>query len=470
MEFPRREPDINSSKGVSAIEELIENVLETRFEDFDGVTIEQAKARIIDVIGCLIAGVKAPGNTALVELVRDWGGKEEATILVHGVKALCQNVAMVNCIMARSYDYEPNTALVDGKITPSHLSGTTIMTAITVGEMAGVSGRELITAILAGENMATRILAAAHSEKRLDSIGTVNVFGATAIAGRLIGLNKSQMMNAMGICLDHVTGHYQNVWDRTHSFKLSQGLSARSGVFSAQLAKKGWTATKDALLGKFAYYYLHFNDINDINILTNDLGEKYYTDAHFKPYPSCRYNHGPVECVLSLMSNHQIHVENIKEVNVYVSRSGLQAAVSKPFNVGDSPYVDSLFSYQYAVANTLLRKSIKLEHFSDEFICNAEIDSIISKINLAELPNAELLEAKVDIVMNDGRILSEYVEAPKGDQDKNPMSKDEILAKFWANVEFSNTLKKGNAEKSLRLLDKLEEVEHIDEIIKFLVA
>ena len=434
------------------------------------MTIEQAKTRIIDVIGCLIAGVNAPGNTALVELVRDWGGKEEATILVHGVKALSQNVAMVNCIMARSYDYEPNTALIDGKIIPSHLSGTTIMTAISTGEMAGVNGQELITAILVGEDMASRILAAAHSEKRLDSIGTVNVFGATAIAGRLIGLNKDKMMKAMGICLDHVTGHYQNVWDRSYSFKLSQGLSARSGIFSAQLAKKGWTATKDALLGKFAYFYLHFDDINDIDILMKNLGEKYYTDAHFKPYPSCRYNHGPVECILSLIGKHQIEAENIKEVNVYVSRSGLRAAVSRDFSVGDCPYVDSLFSYQYAVANTLLRKGIKLEHFSDEFICDAAINSLISKINLAELPDAELLEAKVDVLMNDGRILSEHIETPKGDQDKNPMSKDEIFAKFWDNVEFSNTLKKGNVEKLLRLLNKLEEVDRIDEIIQLLVA
>jgi len=470
LEYRRRELDISRSKCVSAIEELIVNVLETRFEIFDSVTIEQAKTRIIDVIGCLIAGVKAPGNTALVELVRDWGGKEEATILVHGVKTLAQNVAMVNCIMARSFDYEPNSALIDGKIIPSHISGTTIMTAMTIGEMVGVNGQELITAILVGEDMASRILAAASSEKRLDSIGTVNVFGATAIAGRLIGLNKFQMMNAMGICLDHITGSYQNVWDRTYSFKLSQGLSARSGIFSAQLAKQGWTATEDALLGKFAYYYLYFKDINNIDILSKDLGKIYYTEAHFKPYPSCRYNHGPIECILSLIRKHQIKAENIKEVNVYVSRRGLQAAVGKSFNIGDSPYVDALFSYQYAVANTLLRKCIKLEHFSDELICDPNINSLVSKINLAELPNAELLEAKVDVIMNDGRILSEYTEAPKGDQDKNPMSKDEILAKFWANVEFSNTLKKGNAEKLLLLLNKLEDVDRLDEIIQLLVV
>jgi 2-methylcitrate dehydratase PrpD len=462
--------DTGITECASATEELVVNILGTRFENFDSAVVEQAKIRIIDVIGCLLAGVKAPGNTALVELVRDWGGKEEATILVHGIKALCQNVAMVNCIMARSFDYEPNTAMVDGKIVPSHISGTTIITAMNTGEMAGVNGRELISALLAGEDMASRILAAASSEKRLDSIGTANVFGATAIAGRLIGLDKSQMMNAMGICLDHITGHYQNVWDRTYSFKLTQGLSARSGIFSAQLAKTGWTATKEPLLGKFGYYYLYFKDIDNIDILTKDLGKKYYTEAHFRPYPSCRYNHGPIECILSLTGKHQIETEKIKEVNVYVSRRSLQAAVSRDFNSEDSLYAYSLFSYRYAVANTLLRKGVRLEHLSEDSIRDAKIDSLIGKIHLAELPGSGLLESRVDVVMNDGSIFSEHIEAPKGDQEKNPMSRDEIIAKFWSNVEFSNTLKKKEAEKLLQLLNRLEELDSLDEVIRLLVV
>jgi len=122
--------DMQSPTKSTPLERLTANVLETRFENFDQSTVENAKARIIDVIGCLIGGANAPGNSELIDLVRDWGGKEEATILIHGGKAPAHNVAMVDSIMARSFDFEPVSPLVDGTSMPGHISGTTVMTAM----------------------------------------------------------------------------------------------------------------------------------------------------------------------------------------------------------------------------------------------------------------------------------------------------------------------------------------------------
>jgi 2-methylcitrate dehydratase PrpD len=461
---------MNEPHKTTAVEELVADILDARFESFDETILNSTKNRIIDTVGCLVAGANAPGNLELVNLVRDWGGKEEATILIHGGRALAQHAAMVNSIMARSFDSEPNTAVVDGVLIPTHITGTTVMTAIAMGEMTGANGRELITAMLAGENLASRILATASSRKRVDSIGTGNVFGATAIAGRLLGLNRLQMRNALGISLDHVTGSYQNVWDGTYSFKLSQGLAARSGIFSAQLARKGWTATEDPLLGKFAYYYSHSDDLTNVDILTKDLGKKYYTEAHFKPHASCRYNHGPIECVLSLINKHDIKAEDIKEVVVYVSRRSLEATVARPFSIGEFPYANALFSYQYTVANAFLRKSVRPEHFSEESIRDPEVNAFIGRIRIAELPGAELLASKVEITMNGGRKLSESIDTPKGDQDRNPISKDEIISKFRANVDFSGAVTKKNAEELLKLLDKLEELQNLNEVIELLVV
>ena len=127
-----------------ATEELIANVLETRFENFDQATLENAKARIIDVIGCLIAGANAPGNPGLLNLVKGWGGRKEATILIHGSKLPAHNAAMVNSIMARSFDFEPVGPIIDNVLVPTHIGGTTVTTAITMGEMKNVSGREVL--------------------------------------------------------------------------------------------------------------------------------------------------------------------------------------------------------------------------------------------------------------------------------------------------------------------------------------
>ena len=97
------------------IEELARHIQESDFRAINAETIEHAKNRIIDVVGCIIGGVNAPGCEMLVDLVKEWGGREEATIAVHGVKAPAHNVAVVNCVMGRSYDFGPVMAYVEGK-------------------------------------------------------------------------------------------------------------------------------------------------------------------------------------------------------------------------------------------------------------------------------------------------------------------------------------------------------------------
>lgn len=71
----------------SAIKALSANVIETQFDDFDKSTIDLAKNRIIDVVGCAIGGANAPGNVELVGLIKKWGGAKEATIWIHGGKS-----------------------------------------------------------------------------------------------------------------------------------------------------------------------------------------------------------------------------------------------------------------------------------------------------------------------------------------------------------------------------------------------
>ena len=68
-------------------EELAANVIQTHFDSLDKETIERAKWRMIDAIGCLIDGANGPGCRMMVDLVKKWRGAEESTILVHGVQA-----------------------------------------------------------------------------------------------------------------------------------------------------------------------------------------------------------------------------------------------------------------------------------------------------------------------------------------------------------------------------------------------
>lgn len=470
-------------EGVSArtaIEALAGNVLNTRFEDIDGETVENTKKRILDVIGCAIGGANAPNNSALIRLVKDWGGKKEAVILAHGIRVPACHAAMVNCIMCRSFDWEPLGAIIDGKSYPGHTSGTTVPTAITLGESRGVSGRELITALVAGDDVAERVYAATEHpwnrslENRMgtkrgptfDSWGTMPSFGAAAIAGRLLGLNGLQMRNAFGIVINLISGAGGGLWEGATTFKLSQGSSARSGIFAAELAKGGWTGIKDPLLGRGGYYDCYTPGCDYPEILTRDLGRKYHVELLFKPYPGGRPTHTPIDAALALVRKNDVNVDDIEKVTLRLSPPTRWGHYMKPYKVGDYPTGDALFSYKYSTATALVRKSVKADNFTEESIRDPRVQTLIGKIEFADMDKDDGVE--LELKMKDGRTLSEYVREATGALP-SPLSRDALVAKFMGQVEFSQTVSREDAEKLVELLDKLEEVDNIRKVIKLAV-
>ena len=95
----------DSYDGKAVLEAFTSNVLNTRFEDIDEVTISNEKYLILDMIGCAIGGAIQPDTAAMVKMIEGWGGKKEATVLGHGVKAPVHDVAFANCLMGRAFDH-----------------------------------------------------------------------------------------------------------------------------------------------------------------------------------------------------------------------------------------------------------------------------------------------------------------------------------------------------------------------------
>jgi len=454
------------------LENMSDNILSTVFENFDQEKLENAKYRLIDVLGCVISGANASGNLALVDLVKAWGGREETTIFVHGGKVPAHNAALVNSVMARSYDFEATQARVDGVNIASHISGTTVTTALALGEVKEINGKELITALLVGDDMACRVLAASGFGFTLgwDNVGTVNALGATAIAGRLLGLTQKQLQNAFGIVLNQLAGSFATIWDGAGAFKLVQGLSARNGIFSAELAKVGWTGPKDALLGKFGYFNLYTEGCSNPDILIKDLGKSYHTEVTYKPYPGCRANHTAVDCALNFVAKYDLQIDEIERITLQVPSAVREMFVGQPFIIRDVPQIDAGFSLRYCVANILLRKNITLEHFQDALIRDPRIKIITDKIAIEELDNLEIQTRKagLKVKMKDGKEYYADAAFPKGDPVLNPLSKEEVKEKFMNNIAFSRTISEENAEKILFVLEHLEEVDKITELVKLL--
>lgn len=266
--------------------------------------------------------------------------------------------------------------------------------------------------------------------------------------------------------LNQMAGSFQNIYDGVHSFKLPMGLAARAGIFSAELARKGFTGPKEPLLSKHGYFNLYCRN-HDPEILTRNLGKKFYADGTFKPYPACRSTHAAIDGALKLAHTHNIKPDNIDEVTVNVTAAARDMFVGQPFEIGDVPQVNATFSLQYTTANALLRKSVRLEHFTEEYIQDKRVLELVRKVKvLGTIPAEKPLAAEVAVTMKDGVRFSAFVDVPKGDGISNPLSKEELKEKFRANVSFSQTVSAERAEKALGMMEALEDVSHVAEIIK----
>jgi 2-methylcitrate dehydratase PrpD len=465
--------------GPETIEALSNNVLKTRFEDLELAVVNNTKRRILDMIGCGIGGSNAPGNAVLAEMVGKWGGKGNATLLGYGYKAPADLVAMVNCIFGRSFDWGPLVIIMDdGERHASHNSETTVLTAITVGASQGIGGKELITALVAGDDLVARVQIGSgggHPGRRgtgplgrsggFDEWGTKTTFGATAIAGRLFGLTGFQMKNAFGIAINMMAGAGGGLWEGANTFKLSQGTAARSGVNAAQLAGGGWIGISDPLTG---YYNTFTGGITRPDMITAELGKKYYVEVVFKPWPGGRPTNAATQLAISMAEKYDIKPDDV-EVAIYRTSPGIATAAhyTKPYKVGHYPPGDALFSFVYAVANGLSTRASKGENFTEEGIRNPQTQALVKRVTLETLDKTEGVE--LELRMKGGRKYIEYLRTAVGDPS-NPLPREGLIEKFMNQVEFSQKVTRNNAEKIIEMVEKLEEVDNIQKIIDLAVT
>jgi 2-methylcitrate dehydratase PrpD len=453
------------------LHKLIAHCQNTMYEDLDSATIEAAKLRLIDVIGCAIAGSRSSSTNILLNVLESWAVKGESTVFTRSTKLPVALAAMANSVMSRSYDYEVSGLNIEGKLIASHISGTTVPTALSLAESLGANGRDLILSLVLGDDIASRIHAASGYtlDSGWDCAGTVNAFGAVVIAAKLMGLTDEEFLNAFGIVINQIGGSFQSIWDGAHAFVLTQGSSAKNGILSAQLAKYGFTGVRDFLFSKYGFFHLYGGDC-DFEMLTKNLGKKFYADVRFKPYPSCGGNDAAINCALNIKGRAEINPERISEVILSVTPWVLDSFVSQEFRLSSFPFGSACFNLSYTVASALVRGNSGLENFTDDKITMPEVISLAKKVKIqGNLPAEKGRRATgMRVVMDNGDAFEEYMDAPQGDPLEKPLPRGVIEAKFRKNVAFAGSLKPESRDSLLEVLTSAENLENCRRITELM--
>jgi 2-methylcitrate dehydratase PrpD len=185
----------------SKAEVLADYVTKTKFEDLPAEVVTHAKKIVMDNISCGLGGRKTLEGDVLVNIAKEMGGKPQATIIGDATRVSCEQAAQVNRVITNMLDYD------DDCLNPNigHMSSLLVPVALAIGEYANVSGKDLITALVLGYEVINRLREAVDPSEeaflktfeKIDFSGLA--FGATTVAGRLLGLNAEQMTNAYGL-------------------------------------------------------------------------------------------------------------------------------------------------------------------------------------------------------------------------------------------------------------------------------
>ena len=422
---------------------------------------------ILDTVGTALAGWEAPGIPQALRLMKRWGGAPEATVWTYGVRLPCPNAAFVNSAMVHALDYDDvhfSSVL--------HLMSSMLPASLATAEFANASGRELLSAVALGIEVATRAGNVAKEQGMnfgyLPS-STVGIFGTTAACCRLLGLSVEQTVNALGITYAQSSGSRQALLDRTLTKRLQPAFAARSALWSAFLAADGITGPHRALEGEAGFFKLYVGcEPPDIERLmpANDYWE--VERVSIKPYPSCGANHRTTQAAIALAQEEDLDPNEIDEVHVNVGYKDVWF-VGAPWEIGADPQVDAQFNLRYSAALGLIRRRAGLREYAAEQVVGDQLVSdLAKKIEIREIPNTKHLrtdqvEVTVTVVTTDGRNLSRSAIDLKGHW-QNPFSDQELVAKFDECVDFARIW---SDTRRSAMLDAIENLATADNVSHF---
>jgi 2-methylcitrate dehydratase PrpD len=452
---------------MKAEEKLIDFISHTKFEDIPQAALKTVKNQLMAVAGTTLAGATEDGCEQAIRLYKDLGGKKEATILVHGGKIPAHDAAFVNATMARAVDF------CDAIAPGPHIGAALIPASLALVELVGgVNGRDFLTDLAVGAEVAARLNLSEAAYDGFDPTGICVIFGATSAASRILGLSKEEMRNALALAFNRCGGSFQNNIDGCLGVRFVQGWVSQGAVFCARLASKGITGPKNFLEGVYGYLHLYGRGLFKGEEILADLGKRYaLQNIVFKKYPSCGLTQGPTDVMLRLMAEENISAEDIDQVQISVPPFA-HKLVGHEFKIGENPKVDSQFSIQYCIANALVRGSSRLEHFEEKQVRDEKVLGLIKKIRVI---SDKAMEARghtpldMHVRTRDGRELFRQLDLAPGFPG-NPLSEEDHEKRFQDCLDFAKKpVSRERATQIVSLIRGLERAEDARKLVEMLL-
>ncbi|MGH3065883.1 MAG: MmgE/PrpD family protein, partial [Gaiellaceae bacterium] len=336
--------------------------------------------------------------------------------------------------------------------------------ALAAAESLGASGRDVLAAVVAGNEVVCRIGMAASGEfhrRGFHPTAICGVFGGVAAVARVSELDAPATTRALGIAGSFAGGLFAYLADGTPTKPMHPAWAAHGAHLAVALARHGAAGPRSVLEGKFGLYHAFLGAREgeiDIAAQLSDLGTRWETPRiAYKAFPVCHFMHGSLGAAAEGAGGRTFAPEEIDDVVVTVPRAGV-SLVLEPADSKIAPRseYEGKFSLQYSIASMLVRGHVAVSDFTDEAIADEDVLAVARRVRYEtrDYPSyPQAFPGGASVRLADGTAFEADFPYQKGGPE-NPLSTDEVRAKFRENAALAlSDEAAGRLEEAILTLD-----------------
>ncbi len=456
---------------LTAALQLAEPLARLRFPDLSATDVKHAKVILASTLASAAAGTQIESARIIRDLAKQQGGAAEATLWFDGAKLPAVLAARANAMLSDS------AASDDSDLrNVAHIGTCLTAVGLALGEKTGASGKDLLTAMVAGYEAAGRIGEALEASSPMGSAGAISgtvgrgfhassivAFGGTVAAAKLLGLTPEQMAQAINTTATSVGGLAisTNSWAREYH----AGNAAQTAVNAARAASRGYTVNPDMLENKGGFLAVLSGGKADATPLTRASDTRQISRfLAVKLVPGAHALHPAVEAAIQAAREANSPPDQIAKILVAGPQAALVAA--KP----PKDMIEAIHSLSYYLASAVIEKDFSWIDAAPERINRPGIARLIGLVERDPSPPAVRYQwgwgATVTLVTTSGARFSSTVDAPRGSAPRG-IEWPDIDAKYRALMPESK-LPPARAEQALKLIHDFDQATRVAQLTTLL--
>jgi len=405
------------------IERLAQFVAQTQLEDIPEPVQRHAKLVFLDTLGVILAGSERPEVQQLRERLAATAGTG-ATVLAHGWPTYDpRTAALLNGVAGRAIELCEGLRLISGQAAMQVLPGV-----LASAEPAGRTGREMITALVLGYEVAGRLATGFTARPLAHQNGQVSLLAAAAGGARVRGLSAAEVSRSMRIATTLLlTPSYTNAVAGATALNVAGGMSGFVGALAPELALAGFEAQDDAIEEALA------NLVGDgfkPDGLLDELGTRWeITRNYFRLYACCNPIHPALDSLQEALAILRPQPDDVERIDVATYRFASLMRNADPPN-----YFASKYSLPHAAAVMVVKGNAGYAAVDDAALRDPAVVALRHRVHVTEDPAMSavaprLRPARVTLTLKDGRQATCACESQRGDFLR-PFEESELREKF----------------------------------------